>query len=256
MRIGVVLGHDGGALKMMLPPFRLGLGGRLGSGRQWMSWIHIRDLAGMLVHALENDAVAGPINAVSPNPVTNRDFTRELADVLSRPTIFPLPTWIIRLIFGDMSQILLASQKTSAEKIRKTGYKFMYPNLNLALKVICDRVGHEFLMEQWVPESITRVFDFFSDATNLKTITPPFLDFKILSPSNMKVCNGTIFTYSLKLHGIPFNWKSRIIDFQPGIRFRDEQIKGPYSIWHHTHQFFEKDGGTVIRDRIIYKLPG
>jgi hypothetical protein len=216
MRIGVVLGHDGGALKMMLPPFRLGLGGRLGSGRQWMSWIHIRDLAGMLVHALENDAVAGPINAVSPNPVTNRDFTRELADVLSRPTIFPLPTWIIRLIFGDMSQILLASQKTSAEKIRKTGYKFMYPNLNLALKVICDRVGHEFLMEQWVPESITRVFDFFSDATNLKTITPPFLDFKILSPSNMKVCNGTIFTYSLKLHGIPFNWKSRIIDFQPG----------------------------------------
>ena len=79
MRIGVVLGHDGGALKMMLPPFRLGLGGRLGSGHQWMSWIHLRDLAGMLVYALENDSVIGPINAVSPNPVTNRDFTQKLA---------------------------------------------------------------------------------------------------------------------------------------------------------------------------------
>jgi len=256
MRIGVVLGHDGGALKMMLPPFRLGLGGKLGSGHQWMSWVHLRDLAGMLVHALENNNVTGPINAVSPNPVTNRDFTQKLADILSRPAIFPLPLAVLRMVFGEMSQILIASQKTSAEKIRKAGYKFTYPNLSNALKVICDRIGHELLMEQWVPTPIDRVFSFFSDAKNLAAITPPFLHFKILSQSDKKFCSGTIYTYSLKLHGVRFNWESRIMDFQPNVRFSDEQIKGPYSIWHHTHQFFEKEGGTVIRDRIVYKLPG
>ena len=100
------------------------------------------------------------------------------------------------------------------------------------------------------------MFDFFSDAKNLEAITPPVLHFKILSQSDKRLCGGTIYTYSLKLHGIPFNWKSRIMDFQPGVRFSDEQIKGPYAIWHHTHQFFEKEGGTVIRDRIVYKLPG
>ena len=256
MRIGVVLGHDGGALKMMLPPFRLGLGGRLGSGHQWMSWVHLRDLAGMLVYAMENDSVTGPINAVSPNPVTNRDFTQKLADILSRPAIFPLPLAVLRIVFGEMSQILIASQKTSAEKIRKAGYKFTYPNLSNALKVICDRIGHEFLMEQWVPAPINRVFDFFSDAKNLKTITPPLFHFKILDQSDKRLRDGTITTYSLKFHGIRFRWKSRIMDFQHGVRFSDEQIRGPYSMWHHTHQFFEKDGGTVIHDRIIYKLPG
>ena len=256
LRIGVVLGYDGGAMKMMLPPFKLGLGGRLGSGRQWMSWIHLHDLARILVHALESDIVAGPINAVSPNPVTNRDFTQQLADILGRPAIFPVPAIVTRLVFGEMSQILLASQRTSAETIRKIGYKFTYPNLSTALKVICDHIGHELLTEQWVPEPIGSVFAFFTDAKNLETITPPFLHFKILSQSNKRLCEGTIFTYSLQLHGIPFRWKSRITDFQPGVRFSDEQIKGPYSIWHHTHQFIEKAGGTVIRDRIIYKLPG
>ena len=205
---------------------------------------------------MENDSVAGPVNAVSPNPATNGDFTQKLADVLSRPAIFPLPVRFIRLVFGEMSQILIASQKSSAKKILRSGYKFTYANLNRALKVICDRAGHELVTEQWVPAPIDRVFDFFSDAKNLETITPPFLHFKILSQSNKRIREGTIFTYSLKLHGITFRWKSRVMDFQPGIRFSDEQIQGPYSIWHHMHQFSEKDGGTVIRDRIIYKLPG
>ena len=100
------------------------------------------------------------------------------------------------------------------------------------------------------------VFEFFSSAKNLEAITPPFLHFKVLNQSDEKLSEGTVLTYKLKLHGIPFSWKSRIMDFQPGVRFSDEQIQGPYSIWHHMHQFAEKDGGTVIRDRIMYKLPG
>ncbi len=155
-----------------------------------------------------------------------------------------------------MSQLLLTSQKSSADKIRKAGFKFIYSNLHTALKVICDRPVHELLMEQWVPQPIDRVFDFFSDSKNLETITPPFLHFKILNQSDEKLCDGTILNYQLKIHGIPVRWQSRIMDFQPGVRFSDEQTRGPYSIWHHMHQFFEKDGGTVIRDRAVYKLPG
>lgn len=132
-RIGVVLGPGGGALKKMLLPFRLGLGGRLGSGKQWMSWIHIDDLVALIEFAIATLELSGPVNAAAPAPVTNAEFTRTLARTLRRPAIFPVPALALKLIFGEMSQILLGSQRVLPEAALRAGFDFRYSDLGLAL---------------------------------------------------------------------------------------------------------------------------
>jgi uncharacterized protein (TIGR01777 family) len=132
VRIGVVLDPRGGALQRMLPPFRLGAGGRLGGGRQWMSWIHRDDLAELFRFAVEKP-VRGPLNAVAPNPVSNAGFTRELASALHRPAIFPVPKFALRLLFGEMSEILLASQRVAPKAAASAGFAFRFPYLGPAL---------------------------------------------------------------------------------------------------------------------------
>ena len=133
IRIGLVLGKDGGALAKMLPPFRLGIGGKLGSGRQWMSWIHIDDLAALFRFALENPALAGPVNGTAPNPVPNAEFTRELGHALHRPALFPVPAFALRALYGEMAGMILASQRVLPKAAQSAGYAFRYPNLPTAL---------------------------------------------------------------------------------------------------------------------------
>jgi len=134
IRIGVVLGKDGGALAKMLTPFKLGLGGRLGNGRQYMSWIHIDDLIGIMLHAAQNPEVHGPINGVTPNPVTNREFTAALASALHRPAILPVPGCVLRAALGEFATVLLGSQRIRPDKAIQTGYKFIYPLLQGAMQ--------------------------------------------------------------------------------------------------------------------------
>lgn len=132
-RIGIVLAPDGGALPRMLPPFRLGLGGHLGNGRQWMPWVHVEDVIGLLLHAASTETVRGPMNVVSPNPVTNRDFTRALGQALRRPAVLPVPRLGLRAAFGEMSQILIASQRVLPRAAQDSGYRFHFEELRLAL---------------------------------------------------------------------------------------------------------------------------
>jgi uncharacterized protein (TIGR01777 family) len=132
VRTGIVLDPNGGALARMLTPFRLGLGGRLGSGRQWMSWIHLTDLVELFRFAMENP-VSGPINGVAPVPVTNQEFTRELAKALQRPAIFPVPPLALKLLFGEMSEVLLGSQKVVPGAALASGFRFQFPQLGPAL---------------------------------------------------------------------------------------------------------------------------
>ena len=135
LRIGVVLSAAGGALKLMQRPFRLGLGGTLGNGRQYMSWIALDDVVGAIESALAADALRGPVNAVAPHPVTNRDFTKTLGRVLSRPTIVPVPAAALRLAFGEMAdEALLASTRVEPAKLLRIGYRFQYPELEGALR--------------------------------------------------------------------------------------------------------------------------
>lgn len=134
LRIGVVLSRDGGALKQMLLPFRLGLGGRIGSGRQWFSWIHIDDLVAAVLHILQTAQLRGPVDMVSPNPVTNAEFTKELAKAVSRPAIFPVPAFIVRLAFGEFAEEgLLASARVVPRKLIESGFCFQYPELQAVL---------------------------------------------------------------------------------------------------------------------------
>ena len=140
LRIGVVLSPDGGALAKMLTPFRLGAGGVIGSGRQEMSWIALDDLIGVIRHGLDCDDLSGPVNAVSPHPVTNREFTKTLGRVLRRPTIFPMPAFAARLAFGEMADaLLLSSSRVIPARLQQSGYQYQYPELEPALRHLLGR---------------------------------------------------------------------------------------------------------------------
>jgi uncharacterized protein (TIGR01777 family) len=140
MRFGVVLSAVGGALQKMLLPFRMGVGGKVGNGRQWMSWIAIDDLVGAIQHVIKTDTLQGPVNGVGPGPVRNAEFTKTLASVLSRPAIFPMPGFAARLAFGQMAdELLLASQRVEPAKLMASGYVFQKPDLSTALEDILKK---------------------------------------------------------------------------------------------------------------------
>jgi uncharacterized protein (TIGR01777 family) len=134
LRIGVMLSMAGGALKQMAMPFRFGLGGIIGNGKQYWSWVALEDVVGAVQHALAHEGLSGPVNVVSPNPLTNIDFTRAIAQVLRRPALFPLPVFAVRLFFGQMGEeLLLASARVLPTKLEASGYKFRYAELKSAL---------------------------------------------------------------------------------------------------------------------------
>lgn len=140
IRIGIVLSPRGGALGKMLTPFKLGLGGTIGDGRQWMSWIDVQDVVGAIHHILKTDLVQGPVNLVAPKPVINTEFTRTLARVLSRPAIFPVPAFAIKAAFGEMGRdVLLGSQRVEPARLVGTGYPFRYSDLQSSLRNTLQR---------------------------------------------------------------------------------------------------------------------
>jgi uncharacterized protein (TIGR01777 family) len=132
IRTGIVLDPRGGALKQMLPPFQMGAGGRLGSGRQWMPWIHLADLASLYRFVVENP-LRGPINGVAPNAVRNEEFTRELGKALHRPAVFPVPMFALKALYGEMADVLLHSQRVIPAAAESAGFRFQFPELGPAL---------------------------------------------------------------------------------------------------------------------------
>jgi uncharacterized protein (TIGR01777 family) len=135
IRIGVVLSTTGGALKEMLTPFKFGLGGNIGNGQQWWSWVHIDDIVGGIQHVMNNDSLSGAVNLSSPAPVRNSEFTRTLGAVLGRPTMFPMPAFVARAVFGQMAdELLLASQRVEPARLSATGYAFRHRDLRTALE--------------------------------------------------------------------------------------------------------------------------
>lgn len=133
LRTGLVLAPEGGFLKRLLPAFRLGLGGQLGSGRQWMSWVHIDDMVGLIDFLLHQDAASGPYNACAPQPVRNRDFTRALGQALHRPTFLGVPAFALRLALGELSVLLLGGQRVAPKRLLEAGFVFRYNDLPAAL---------------------------------------------------------------------------------------------------------------------------
>jgi uncharacterized protein (TIGR01777 family) len=136
LRIGFVLGRDGGAMRLIKPVFRLGLGGRLGSGRQWMSCIEVGDLAAMVATCLHDGSISGPVNAVQAEPVSNKSFTLSIARSARRPALFPVPAVALRLLMGDLSHLLLDSQRVVPKRFTEHGFPYRYPTVGSAMEEV------------------------------------------------------------------------------------------------------------------------
>ena len=141
LRTGIVLAREGGALKKMLPPFRLGIAGRLGSGRQWVSWIAIADQVGAIVHLLSDPSIEGPFDLTAPRPVRNAELTRALARAVRRPAIVPVPGIALRLLFGELAESLLTGQRVLPRRLLASGYRFESPELDGALAALLGQAG-------------------------------------------------------------------------------------------------------------------
>jgi len=136
LRTGIVLANEGGALKKMLLPFKLGLGGRIGNGEQYMSWVHLQDMLRLTDFLLQHPTLTGAFNATAPNPVTNAEFSQQLAKVLHRPAILPMPAFILKLMLGEMADLLLTGQRVIPAKLQHAGFMFKYAQLSDALKAL------------------------------------------------------------------------------------------------------------------------
>jgi hypothetical protein len=277
LRIGMVLAAEGGALARLLPLFRLGGGGRLGSGRQHMSWIHLDDLLEMAVTALTDERWFAAVNATAPEPVTNAEFTRSLARALGRPALVPAPAPALRLALGEAAEVLLASQRVVPATAQALGFRFDHPTLDSALaaelappQALAIGPAREvpdvpylrerrprLLLEQVtdIDAPLEQVFEFFSRAENLGAMTPPSMSFAILTPLPIEMRDGALIDYRIQLGPVPMGWRTRIEAWQPQRRFVDSQLKGPYRGWYHEHAFEAVDGGTRMRDRVWFAAP-
>ena len=258
IRTSVVISRHGGALEKMLPVFSRGLGGKLGSGQQWMSWIHLEDIARLFVFALETENVSGALNGAAPEPARNERFTVALARALGRSVFLPVPDAALKVALGEMSEAVLGSQRVSAAYVQELGFQFRHPELVPALEEICaplKQSQHELLAEQWVPKTPHEIFPYFCSEKNLEELTPPFLNFKVIGKSTPEIKEGTLIDYRLGLYGMGVKWRTLIETWKPSGSFVDIQLKGPYRRWHHTHEFIPMGGGTLLRDRVVYQLP-
>jgi hypothetical protein len=257
VRTGIVLARDGGALAEMLPLFRLSAAGRLGSGRQWMSWIHLDDIVGLFVHALDA-ADTGLLEGTAPQPVTNAEFTGALCRALGVRENLPAPPPAIRLLFGEKAAIVLGSTRLQPQATLASGFRFRFEKVDEALADLLSPLrGGTYLRvwEQWLPQPPQALWPFFCDANNLESITPPFLNFRVLGQSGGAIGEGTLIDYRLRLEGLPLRWRSRIESWDPPRAFVDTQVRGPYELWHHTHEFEPMGEGTLMRDTVRYRLP-
>ena len=257
VRTGVVLARHGGALARMLPMFRASAAGRLGSGRQWMSWIHVDDVVRLFVHALDARAT-GVLEGVAPRPVQNREFTTSLCRSLRVVENVPVPALAIKALYGAMGAVVLDSARIEPHRTLATGFRYRFESIDQALADLLTplRGGtREKLSEQWVPHAPEAIWPYFCDENNLEALTPDFLEFEVVGKSTPAIGEGTLIDYRLRLSGIPLVWRSRIENWEPARRFVDTQVKGPYAYWHHAHEFVPLAGGTLMRDVVRYRLP-
>lgn len=281
LRTRVVLGRDGGALAQMLPPFRLGVGGPVGSGRQYMPWIHVHDLVRVIAAALTDDGYEGTVNGVAPEQATNHEFAKALGRALHRPAVLPVPALALKIIFGEAAGVLLGSQRVEPRRVRDLGFTYRFPMLDQALSDIVHtgdaeispvrssaelhapveenylrkrRPTHELRTRTVLNMPIDEAFAFFSQAENLGLITPAAMRFEIQGrPPAMT--NGTTIDYRLRVGPMPIRWRTRIAEWEPPQCFIDLQELGPYRCWWHKHTFSAQGNQTVMGDHVYYAPP-
>ncbi len=271
LRTGVVLGRAGGALAQMLPPFQVGVGGPVGSGTQYLPWIHLNDLVKIIAVALVDDRYRGPVNGVAPEQATSRTFARALGRALHRPALLPVPALALKTIFGEAATVLLASQRVDPHVLREHQFAFDFPTLDAALEDIVGGAAVAIAPAQSKPEGAAEAryvlrartvidapledtFAFFSKAANLGVITPAVMRFSIQGQVPPMATGATI-DYRVRVGPLPVRWRTRITAWEPGRRFADLQEKGPYRFWWHEHTFQADGRRTVMEDRVYYTPP-
>ncbi|MEE2750773.1 MAG: TIGR01777 family oxidoreductase [Myxococcota bacterium] len=274
IRMGLVLGREEGALATMAAPFRLGLGGVLGSGRQPVAWVHIDDLLEVVRRISEDSTLSGPVN-LAVGSVSQADVVRAIGEALGMPTLLPAPALALRLVLGSAASALLEGQTVEPARLRACGYQFQFPEIGLAMQ---DLLGVESVSFSTVQEAPSEpylskrrprrlleqrlhlasppeeVIPFFETPENLSVLTPPTLGFEILTPLPIDMKAGALIDYVVRLGLVPMAWRTCIEQWEPGSRFVDSQLRGPYACWWHEHRF-ESDGkgGTWISDRVWFR---
>jgi hypothetical protein len=281
LRTGVVLGRDGGALAQLLPPFRLGVGGPVGSGRQYMPWIHLHDLVRVIATALNDNRYEGPVNGAAPEQATSCEFARALGRALHRPATLPVPALALKVFFGEAAGVLLGSQRVEPRRLRDLGFAYRFPMLDQAVADIVHtgdaeispvrssaelhvpveenylrkrRPTHELRTRTVLNMPIDEAFAFFSRAENLGLIIPAAMRFEIHGGAPA-ITNGTTIDYRLRVGPMPIRWRTRIAEWEPPQCFIDLQEWGPYRCWYHKHTFSAQGSRTVMEDHIYYAPP-
>lgn len=282
-RIGIVLGTDGGALVQMLPPFQFGAGGPIGSGRQWMPWIHLFDMVEMIVTALSDSRYKGAAIAAAPYPVTNREFARTLGRVLHRPSLIPVPGLALRALFGEGATALTSGQRVNPARLKELDFQWQFERLETALRHILNddspmigplrdnsprpenpggsqylnsrRPGYLLRHATRVAAPLSEVFVFFSRPQNLGVMTPADMRFQITGEPPREIQAGIALDYSLRVGPLPLNWRTRIEACQPQRLFIDSQERGPYRCWWHEHHFEAEGDTTLMEDRVFFAPP-
>jgi uncharacterized protein len=271
VRTGVVLGRAGGALEQMLPPFKIGLGGPVGSGKQYLPWIHLHDLVKIIAVALVDDRYRGPVNGVAPEQATSRSFAHALGRAVHRPAKLPLPALALKAIFGEAATVLLASQRVEPRALGQRRFAFEFPTLHAALEDIvggasvtispaqsrpegAGKARYELRARTVIDAPVEATFAFFSKAANLGLITPAAMKFRIQGQVP-PMAQGAAIDYRVSVGPLPIRWRTRITKWEPGRSFVDLQEVGPYSLWWHEHTFQEDGGRTVMEDHVYYAPP-
>lgn len=258
LRLGMVLSRKGGVLQQLTDVFQRNLGAPLGSGQQWMSYIGLDDVVNVFTEALEQSDYRGVINTVCEHPVRNSEFTRQLCRHLGVIQLPKVPAFVVRVLLGEMADLVLFSQRVKPKRLSELGFKFQQPTLE-------DVFNHElypsrnrfslFYAEQFIPYGIDQVFGFFANHENLEKITPDMLNFQTEKMSTARVEKDTLIDYKLRIRGIPMRWRTLIKTWNRPHEFVDTQIKGPYAYWRHTHKFRSVRNGTLMVDEVRYRVP-
>jgi uncharacterized protein len=279
LRTGLVLARDGGLLGSLLPLYRLGLGGRVGDGRQVMPWIHLDDLVELIATALVDARYQGPVNATAPQPVTQREFSAALGHALGRPARLPVPAFALRALLGERATLLLQGQRALPQKALGLAFQFSFPRLELALDDLLDDSNVVIGGSREAPPSdasslgvlppqvlqvlrskvtldapLAQVFEFFSKPENLGLMTPRGLQFQIQTKS-CTMHAGARIDYRIVLGILPLRWRTHIANWSPPHVFADRQERGPYRFWWHEHRFLAEGLRTSMEDRVYYTLP-
>jgi uncharacterized protein (TIGR01777 family) len=279
-RIGIVLDLSGGALLKMLPVFLTGGGGPLGSGRQWMSWVHLDDLLEMILTALHERRWSGAFNAVAPTPVRNAAFSSALGAALGRPAFLPAPSFAVRLALGEAAEVVLGGQRVLPERLREWGVQLAHPVLSEALgHLLAPRDAIRIGAAEAPPDSAYlrargaayhlaartlvrgdpgELRSFFRDGRSLGPLTPGFISMEPVGESaSGPIRAGDTLEYRVRVGPTPvaMPWLTLIEEVHDDGGFVDSAPRSPYASWWHVHTFQDVEGGVEVRDDAYYSPP-